>query len=275
MHKINGKNIAEKILNTIQVELKNKPAPKLAIVIVGDDEASKVYVERKRLACQTVGIEVQIVNLSDLVELNEFKNIFADVIEKVDGVILQLPLPEKLREYTDELLAIIPVEKDVDCLRLETLQASCANKINWLPPIVEAVEQIVLEVGINLAEKKICLVGKGKVTGLPLYEIYKARNYDVTVVDEHTENISLAIKQADVVISATGVAHLITSEMIKDNALVIDAGFSRKDGKIVGDVDGLGLENRQIYLSPSPGGIGPITVACLLLNVVKSSKEVG
>lgn len=271
MHKINGKNIAEKILNNIQTELKNKTAPKLAIVLVGDDEASKVYVERKRTACQSVGIEVKIVNLSDNVELNELKNIFSEVIKESNAVILQLPLPEKLREFTDELLTIIPIEKDVDCLRLETLQASCVKKISWLPPIVEAVEQIVSEIEINLAEKKICLVGKGKVTGLPLYEIYKTRNYDVTVVDENTENINTIIKQADVVISATGVAHLISSEMIKDNALVIDAGFSRKDGKIVGDVDSASLENRQVYLSPSPGGIGPITVACLLMNVVKSS----
>lgn len=267
--KIDGKVIAEKILGKIQIDLMAKPKPKLSIILVGKDEASKVYVGRKEVACKKVGIEVKVVELEEEIELTNLKNIFSDVVLKSDAVILQLPLPEKFKSITDELLALIPIDKDVDCLRSETLAASRDHKIKWLPPIVEAVDQIATAINFDLSNKRICLVGKGKVTGQPLQEIYTARKYKVVAVDSQTPNINQEIAQAEVVISATGVAHLINGLIIKDNALVVDAGFSRKDGKIVGDVDTDSLANKSVYLSPSPGGIGPITVACLLVNVLK------
>ena len=275
MEKIDGKLIAEKVLETIKNEINVGPikAPVLSIILVGDDEGSKVYVERKRLAAEKVGIQVKIVNLDNGIIKNELVKIINELADESSGLILQLPLPKNLRPDTDEILNYIPINKDVDCLKNETLRAAANGEIKWLPPIVEAVDAVMTEVKIDLSQKKICLVGRGKVTGLPLLEIYQARKFDVVVVDSQTENISAITRLADVVISATGSAHLITGDMIKDNCLIIDAGFARKDGKIVGDVNNCDFVDRSVILCPSPGGIGPITVATLLLNVVKAGRN--
>lgn len=272
MIKIKGKDIAEKLLAEIKNSLSLVNKPLLTIVLVGEDEGSKVYVERKRLAAEQVGVTVEIIKLANNATKNEVILALECAVATSAGIILQLPLPDELRSFTEEIIASIPVIKDVDCLRLETLQAAAERRINWLPPIAEAIDAVVKEVGVNLGDKKICLVGRGKVTGLPLSVIYQSRGYKVTAVDERTNNIGQIIKESDVVISATGNAHLINGDMISDGTLIIDAGFARKDGKIVGDVDNQTLEGKNVTLCPSPGGIGPITVAALLLNVVKANK---
>lgn len=274
MEIINGKEIAEKILNNIKDTLRSEQKkPVLTIVFVGEDEGSKVYVERKKISAEQVGVVVNIIKLAEAVAVEEIKSIIKEVATKSSGVILQLPLPEKIKHLTDEIIASIPTEQDVDCLRLETLELASNNQIDWQPPIVEAVDSVLAERKVDLANKNICLIGRGRVTGLPISQVYKKRNYNVLIVDKDTLNANSLIANADVIISATGQAHVITSEKVKDGALIIDAGFARKDGKIVGDVDNKSFENRQVVICPSPGGVGPITVATLLLNVVKACKK--
>ncbi len=273
MYLINGKEIAEKILNNIIISNSQQQDVVLTIVLVGDDEGSKVYVERKRLAAERVGIKVRIVKLDVNTEAEVIKATIKQSALISAGVILQLPLPEKIKHLTDDIIASIPVEKDVDCLRLETLALASDNQLKWQPPIVEAVDAVFLERGIDLTDKNICLVGKGKVTGLPIYEVYKKRNYNVVVIDKNTVDVDSKIKSADIIISATGQAHFITADKVKDGTVIIDAGFARKDGKIVGDVDNSSFEQREVVICPSPGGVGPITVAMLLLNVIKAHQD--
>lgn len=271
---INGKIIADKVLEKAKNLINKNKIPILTIVLVGEDEGSKVYVERKRLAAEKIGIKVDIVNLLAETSKEEIIKTIIENVASTDGIILQLPLPENSRQFTEEIIANIPIEKDVDCLRLETLQAAASNEINWLPPIVEAVDAVIADDNNCLDNKKICLVGRGKVTGLPLSVIFSVRGYNLTVVDSQTKKIDEITRGAEVIISATGSAHLLNGDKISDGALVIDAGFARKEGKIVGDVDNESLLERDTTLCPSPGGVGPITVAALLLNVVKASRNI-
>jgi methylenetetrahydrofolate dehydrogenase (NADP+)/methenyltetrahydrofolate cyclohydrolase len=269
MEIINGQEIAARLLSQIKERVNQiSTQPILAIIMVGDDEGSQVYVERKVRVAEQVGIKVLVNKLPDNVILEEVVALIKKMSSRSDGIILQLPLPVGLQAKREQIINAIPIDQDVDCLRPETLQASAQGSINWTPPIAAAVFEVCQAKNYNLKNKKICLIGRGWVSGRPLAAIFQARGYDVDIVDSQCQDIARITIAADVIISATGTANLIKSTMVKEGALIIDAGFSRKQGKIVGDVDKDDFISRSVILCPSPGGIGPITIAGLLLNTI-------
>jgi methylenetetrahydrofolate dehydrogenase (NADP+)/methenyltetrahydrofolate cyclohydrolase len=187
--------------------------------------------------------------------------------EDVSGMVVQLPLPEEIN--AQEILDIIPLGKDADVLSSRAFAEFKAGGSQVVPPVVGAVDHLLKEYKIDLQGKKIVLVGAGKLVGLPLAVWLAQKNIDFSVVDKSTKNPELILKQADVIISGVGQPGFIKSEMVKDGAIVIDAGSSLKKGKITGDVDFKNVSKKVSFITPVPGGIGPLTVACLLEGLLK------
>ncbi len=244
---INGKKISEKILEGLKKEIEEKQLKlKLAIVLVGDDYASGVYINRKKIACEKVGIDFEIFKFSADVFEEDLKEKIKKIAENknITGIIIQLPLPEKFN--AEDVLSVIPDNKNAELIS----------------PVVSAVEKIFIEYNVSLKNKKIVLVGRGKSVGEPLAKWLSKNNLEFSGIED--------IKDADIVISGVGKYGLITGDMIKKGAVVIDIGFSLDENKKAkGDVDFESVFKKASYITPVPGGVGPITVACLLENLLK------
>ena len=244
---INGKKISEKILSEVRKKIgRDNLRLKLAVVLVGDDYASNAYVDRKKIACEKVGIDFELFNFSFDISQEDLKNKIKEIAGKKDvtGIIVQFPLPEKFN--TQDVLDIISDNKNAE----------------FISPVVSAVEKIFKEYNISLKNKKIVLIGRGKLVGRPLADWLSKNNLEFFGIEE--------IKTADIVISGVGDSGLISGDMIKKGAVVIDIGFSLdKNKKAVGDVDFDSVSKKASYITPVPGGVGPITVACLLENLLK------
>ena len=187
------------------------------------------------------------------------------------GLIIQLPLP--LQINTQEVLNAIALRIDVDCTGGTNGDLFYSGKALIEPPTALAICELLDSIGVDLANKKFLVVGQGQLVGKPVSFILKQKGYTVDVADDKTENILDLMKQADVIISAAGKPKLITGEKIKPGAIIIDAGTAESDGGIVGDVDFESVRNVASAISPVPGGVGPVTIAKLLQNVLKVAKE--
>ncbi|MDP2909673.1 MAG: bifunctional 5,10-methylenetetrahydrofolate dehydrogenase/5,10-methenyltetrahydrofolate cyclohydrolase [bacterium] len=243
---IDGKKIADKILLKVRDKIeKKKLKVKLAVVLVGDDFASRVYVKRKQEACKKVGIVFELFEFPSEISELDLKNKINKIADSPDvsGILVQLPLPKHLD--SEFVLKSIPENKNAESVS----------------PVISAVEEIIKEYGVDLAEKKISLVGGGKLVGAPLGRWLNKKGLDFFDID--------GIKKADIVISGVGKPKIITGEMVKEGVVVIDIGFSHdENGRAVGDVDFESVSLKAKLITPVPGGVGPITIACLLKNLV-------
>ncbi len=235
--------------------------PKLAIVQTSDSPVIATYVRLKRVYGEDVLIDVELHTVSEdeaLVRIDELNH-----DETVHGIIIQLPLADESR--TDELLRAVSPEKDVDALASRKyFDAATPMAINWL----------LAGYNVDLQGKKIVLVGEGRLVGAPLAQMWQNSGYDVTVVSEPTENLKTVIQAADVVVTATGVPGLITSEMLRPETVVVDAGTASEGGKIVGDVAPDVRERHDLVITPEKGGVGPLTICALFDNVIRSARRV-
>lgn len=247
---IDGKKISENILSEIRKEIEKKQLKlKLAAVLVGDDYASRIYVRKKQEACEKVGIAFELFNFPKDITQKMLKEEVRKIAEDPDvsGIIVQLPVPKGIS--ADEVMKAIPDRKNVE-------------KIS---PVVCAVQRILDDYDISLENKTIVLVGRGKLVGGPLSDWLDKKGEKFFGIER--------IKDADVVISGVGKPKLITKDMVKDGVVVIDVGFSHdKDKKAVGDVDFKEVAEKASLITPVPGGVGPITVACLLRNLLQRMK---
>lgn len=261
---LNGKKIARKIQSKLKKEIaRKKIQPTLAIILVGESKISKVYIREKEKVCREVGIKLKKYLLKE--SIGE-KKILALVDElndnpKITAILVQLPLPASYD--TDKILNKVLPEKDVDGL---------GNKPLVIAPTAQAIMEIFREYNINLKNKKICLIGYGRLVGKPLAKILKKQKFNFVICTSKTENLSQKTKFADIIISATGKAGLLGPGMIKKNVIIIDAGTTEIAGKVRGDTNIESLKDKVSYITPSKGGVGPVTVAKLLENVVKLAK---
>jgi len=263
---LSGKPVAEKIYESLKVEVKTlrqkgiKPA--LAVVLVGDDPASLMYVKKKEEKANELGIDFQLFHFSQITLEEEMVKIIKKINSNpgMHGLIVQLPLPEKFN--VNKILAEISPTKDVDHL----------NNGEYLPPTAMSVIELLDYYKINLLDKKIVLVGYGKLVGKPLEEILQAKGLKPVVCDSRTIDLASKTMDADVIISGVGVPNLIKPEMVKSSVIIVDAGTAEASGKTVGDVDSSVYEKVTAY-SPVPGGVGPITVAGLMKNLVEAAKK--
>lgn len=270
---IDGKAIAQNIADKLKAKIRALPtAPKLAIVTYRADERSKVYVNLKLKRAEEIGIQTELIDWSDM-EQDDCLKAMQKLGERkdVNGIIVQLPL----NGWYDPqmLLDLIPPHKDVDGLSMQSLEDLKQNKAKLIPATPRAVLTALDYENIDLGNKKIVIVGQGKLVGLPLGLILSNKGCDVETADINTKYLAELTKQADVLISAAGQPDLITGNMVKPGSVVLDVGIVEINGKLAGDVDYKTVEPVASLISKVPGGIGPITVVSLLQNVVEATKN--
>ncbi len=268
----NGKKIAEQILRQAKATIvKLRLRPSLAIILVGNNAASLTYIKRKQEAAKRIGIEVSVYKLANTITTSQvIKKIKSLSRQKLSGLIVQLPLPRKMD--TRKILNSIPPELDVDFLTYTSLGqlASAENKLE--PPTPSAILEVLKYYKVPIAGKEIVVVGRGWLIGRPLTNLLMKLPVTITVCGKSTKNLASHTRKADILISAVGKRNLIKASMIKKGAVVIDAGFVMYQGKICGDVDVKAVARKAKLVTPTPGGVGPITVAKLLYNVVANLK---
>lgn len=273
---IYGKPIAEAInarTAAMVAELKSRgTTPTLAIVLVGDDRPSMSYVARKRSAAESLGVGFELCHLPSDVDthrvIDEISRLQSN--RDISGLIVQLPLPDHIN--TAEVLAQIDPDLDVDGLT-EASMRRLETDDSILPPTPAAILDILESLQIDLKARNIAILGNGPLVGRPLSIILRRRGSNVTVCDSQTKNTAEICRQSDVIISGVGKKHLITADMISAGSTIIDAGAESIDGKIFGDADLMDLLPVVKYITPVPGGVGPITVAELLRNTVILAKK--
>lgn len=271
---LDGNLVSKKIIEQIKkqiAELKKKNIiPKFAVILVGDDPASKIYVAIKEKKARQLGMEILALHFSD--DLTNYE--LTREIEKlnndksINGIILQLPLPKQFDSAS--IIETISPQKDADVITSQNLGKLVLAKPELLPPTASAILEILDFYKINLARKKIVIVGYGKLVGKPLSILLNNLKVSaaITICDTKTKNLAHFTEQADIVISATGVPNLIRADMVKKNSVIIDAGTVKIKDKIVGDVDFKNVSKKTKFITPSIGGVGPVTVAKLLNNIV-------
>ena len=270
---ISGKDIAQAILDSIKTEINklSKP-PKLVIISYNANKASSQYISLKTEKAAEVGIECAKLDWSSQ-DLDSCKlamqNLASDV--SVDGIIVQLPVTG-LDNFQD-VLNLIPASKDVDGLSEASLISLKENKQVLIPATPKAILEIIEKENIELNNKNILIIGQGKLVGLPLGIILKNKRLNITTADASTNNLSDLTIDADIIITATGSPKLLTGNMVKDGVIVLDAGAAESDGRTIGDVEYESVEPKCSLISKVPGGIGPVTVACLLDNVLEVSSN--
>ncbi len=273
---LDGKALSKQIKEELKLYSKsclknNKRPPSLAVILVGDDEASKIYVSNKQKACQEVGFLSYLKLLEANTKEEELLELIYELNEnkEIDGILVQLPLPSHIN--LENVISAIKPTKDVDGFNYLNLGKLLSNsKSGFVPCTPMGIKLLLDHYNISLKGKNITVVGAGFIVGKPLSVLLINEEATVSVCNKFTKDIKEFTLKADILISATGVPHLIKKDMIKENAIVIDVGISRKDGKIVGDVDFEDVYEKASLITPVPGGVGPMTIASLLLNTKKA-----
>ncbi len=275
---IDGKTLAKKIREDLAkevVEIKKKGTnPKLAVIMVGEDKASKVYVRNKSKACEEVGIEYEEFLLKDSIEMDELLNLIDKLNndKTVHGILLQSPIPKHLN--IKEAFNRIDYKKDVDGFNPINVGKLTIGEDAFISCTPFGVIKMLEHYNIPIEGKNAVIIGRSNIVGKPLIQCLLNKNATVTVCHSKTKNIEEITKKADILIAALGVAKFVKADMVKDGAVVIDVGINRnEEGKLVGDTDFENIKDKASYITPVPGGVGPITIAMLMNNVVKASKN--
>lgn len=255
--------IAEKVKNLKETD---NIVPGLAVVIIGEDPASQIYVRNKMKACEAAGIKSFNVVLPETITQSEAEEEVKKLAEnsEVDGIIVQLPLPKKFDEK--RILSLIPVEKDVDGLSSENLGKLLKGEDSLISCTPYGIIELLKGYGVKFAGKTAVVLGRSNMVGKPVAALLLRENATVTVCHSKTENIASYTKNADILVAAIGKAKFVTADMVKDGAVVVDVGINRIDGKIYGDVDYESVKDKCSLITPVPGGVGPMTVTMLLQN---------
>ena len=275
---INGKELAKEIREELKVEvdkLKEKGiVPKLAVVMVGNNSASQVYVKNKSIACEKAGIEFEEFlfdeNTSEDKLLKTIDNLNAD--KSIHGILLQSPVPKHI-DIQKAFQRILP-EKDVDGFNAVNVGKLAIGLEAFISCTPYGIVKMLEAYNIETEGKNVVILGRSNIVGKPLIQCMLNKNATVTVCHSKTKNIKEITKNADIIIAAIGKPKFVTSDMVKDGAVVIDVGINRLDnGKLCGDVDYENIFPKASYITPVPGGVGPMTIAMLINNVVKAAKD--
>lgn len=272
---LDGKSLAQKI----RLQLKDKVSalkeknivPKLAVIMVGDDKASQIYVRNKTKACDEIGIEYEEFLLNDDITQEELISLIESLNERkdVNGILLQSPIPANLD--INEAFRTISPEKDVDGFNPVNVGKLCLGQDTFISCTPAGIIRILEEYNIDLEGKNAVILGRSNIVGKPMIQCLLNKNATVTVCHSRTKDIDTITKNADILVSAIGKSKFVTADMVKDGVIVIDVGINRgEDGKITGDVDFENVSKKAAYITPVPGGVGPMTIAMLMSNVVKA-----
>jgi len=269
-----GRKLAEKILKNLKRQIKSRRLKlRLAVVLVGENSVSRVFINKKKEACERIGIDFKLYQFKKEATLQGLKNGVEKIAEEKDnsGIVIQLPLPPSFN--SQEVLNIIPLEKDIDCLSQRNLDNFYNGIPSILPPVVGAVSHFLKEYKISIKGKNIVVIGAGRLVGKPVSRWFLSKKARVLMVDKFTKNISSLTKKADIIISGVGKPGLILGDMVKNGVIVIDAGTIIEGNKLKGDIDFKSVAKKASYITPVPGGVGPLTIACLLENLIINKKK--
>lgn len=274
---IDGKILAEKIKDKIAREIQelNGPRPNLAIILVGERPDSELYVSLKEREAKKVGIDTHLYkcsgNTSEPELLDMIKCLNDDKL--IDAILVQLPLPAKIN--TDTIMLALDPAKDVDGFQpdnLEKLLKSCESP-DLMPPVFAVVSAMLKSIELEIRHKRICIISNSDIFGKSLAHVLNCRGAKAAAVKADTQNLKKQTRKADVLITAVGQPKFIKKDMIKSGAALIDVGIVRQDGKVVGDVDLEDVKNKAGYISPVPGGVGPMTIAMAFKNTLELYKK--
>ncbi len=276
---IDGKQTAEKIrdelkLRSVEFEKKYGKKVGLAVVLIGNDPASQVYVRNKIKACEEAGIRSFAHYLPETVSTEEAVSLVRSLAEddNVHGILVQLPLPKHLN--TELILNTIPAKKDVDGFLAENIGKLALSEEGTVACTPLGVMELFKRYGISIQGKRAVVLGRSNIVGRPMALLLLNADATVTVCHSKTQNLKEECLRADILVAAIGKAKFVTADMIKPGAVVIDVGINRtEDGKLCGDVDFDSVKEQASYLTPVPGGVGPMTIAMLLKNVVDAAER--
>lgn len=275
MKLIDGKAISAEIQERIKREvdtLDRKPG--LAVILVGEDPASCVYVRNKEKMCNKLGIQSFVYRLPEDTSEKELLDLIEELNEndKVNGILLQHPVPPQIDEH--KAFNKISPDKDVDGFHVINRGKLAIGEDCFVACTPLGVITMLKHEGVEISGKRAVIVGRSNIVGKPLFELLLKENATVTVCHSKTKNLKAICLEADILIAAIGKPKFITKDMVKDGAVVVDVGINRIDGKLIGDVDFDNVKDTASYITPVPGGVGPMTMATLMENVLKAYKNV-
>jgi len=274
---ISGKDLSAKLKAKMAEDVsgyveKYGRAPHLAVIIVGSDPASQSYVRGKGKACAEVGITNTTIALEeDISEQDLLAQVQALNEDKsIDGILVQLPLPKHINE--DKIISAIAVEKDVDGFHPNNVASLWLHRPCILPCTPKGIIKLLKEAGVQMAGKEAVVVGRSNIVGQPVAKLLLNENATVTIAHSRTANLAEVCSRADILVAAVGRPRLITADMVKEGAAVIDVGVNRDPatGKLCGDVDFENVEKKASVITPVPGGVGPMTICCLMENTIEA-----
>lgn len=273
---IDGKKLAKKTRENLKIECSNLKEkniiPKLSVIMVGEDSASKIYVKTKSKACDEIGIKYEEHILNENITQEELIELIHKLNndDSVNGILLQSPIPRHLD--IDEAFREISSEKDVDGFNPINVGKLLLNQDTFVSCTPYGIMKMFEEYNIELEGKNIVIIGRSNIVGKPLMACCLNKHATVTICHSKTKDLKEKTKNADILVAAIGKSNFVTSDMVKDNAVIIDVGINRgTDKKLTGDVDFENVKEKASYITPVPGGVGPMTVAMLMNNVIKAT----
>jgi len=277
MNIIDGKAVSKKVKEDVKAECEQLKAkgvtPGLAVIIVGDDPASQVYVHNKEVACGACGFySVKYALPAETTQ--EELNALIDKLnkdDKINGILCQLPLPSHLDDK--EVINRIDPLKDVDAFHPVNVGAIMIGDYNYLPCTPAGVMELIHSTGVDVSGKKAVVMGRSNIVGKPMAMLLLHENATVEITHSRTQNLADITKEADILVAAIGKAKFVKADMVKDGAVVIDVGMNRdENGKLCGDVDFEDVKDKCSFITPVPGGVGPMTIAMLMKNTLTAAK---
>ena len=272
---LSGKELSEQLTKQQTQRVKELAAqgiyPGLAVVLVGEDAASQIYVRNKGIACETIGIHSVTVRMDADISQEELEAKIAELNAdpKISGILVQLPLPRHLNE--EAALACILPEKDVDGFHLINAGKLFTGQDGVTPCTPKGVMYMLNQAGIDLTGKEAVVIGRSNIVGKPAAMLLLNEHCTVTILHSRTKNLAEHTRRADVLVAAIGKANFVTADMVKPGAVVIDVGINRVEGKVVGDVDYENVEKVAGYITPVPGGVGKMTISMLMENTIEAA----
>ncbi len=272
---LDGKALSAKIKEELRTQADALAAkgvkPGLAVIIVGNDPASRVYVNNKKKACEVCGIMSEEYALPEETSEAELLQLIGELNSRsdIDGILVQLPLPKHID--SQKVLLAIDYQKDVDAFHPVNVGKIMIGNFDFLPCTPAGVMELIKLTGIEVAGKECVVVGRSNIVGKPQAMLLLHQNGTVTICHSKTKNLAEVCRRADILVAAVGKANFITADMVKPGAVVIDVGMNRVDGKLCGDVAFAEVSEKAAAITPVPGGVGPMTIAMLMRNTVKSA----
>lgn len=272
---LDGKKLAKETTDKLKSEIANNSRiPGLAIIMVGNRKDSLKYVEKKREVCRELGIRFRLFHLLENCEQNLIIRNIRELNNNptINGIIVQLPLPKTF--HTEKILNKICPEKDVDGFHMLNAGKLFLNRdVDFVPCTPLGCIELIEHYGIDVEGLNVCVIGCSNIVGLPLSILLQQRNATVTMCHKYTKNLEKHTKNADMIFSCCGVPGIVKNDMVKEGVIIIDIGINFVDGKLVGDVDFDGVKDKCSYITPVPGGVGPMTIAMLMKQTIKSWKR--